>query len=76
LEPWIERAKIVARQAKDAYVVTNNHFLGKAVVNAFELASLLFGRPVEVPEQLMQRYPVLHSVSSQPVRRISDAAAP
>ncbi len=65
LEPWAERAKIVSKRAKDTYVVTNNHFLGKAVVNAFEMVSLLFGRPVESPEQLVQRYPVLEQVSAQ-----------
>lgn len=46
-------------------MVTNNHFLGKAVVNAFEMASLLSDRPVEVTEQLMQRYPVLDQVSAE-----------
>jgi hypothetical protein len=45
LEPWVERTKIIAKHANDTYVVTNDHFLGKAVVNAFELVSLLFGQP-------------------------------
>jgi uncharacterized protein YecE (DUF72 family) len=64
LEPWVERTKIVSRRAKDTYVVTNNHFLGKAVVNAFEFCSLLFERPVEVPDQLRQRYPVLDQIAA------------
>jgi uncharacterized protein YecE (DUF72 family) len=62
LEPWVERAKIVSDRAEDTYVVTNNHFLGKAVVNAFELTSLLFERPVQPPDQLRERYPVLEQV--------------
>jgi hypothetical protein len=45
-------------------VVTNNHFLGKAVVNAFEMVSLLFERPVEVPGQVMQHYPVLEQIAA------------
>jgi uncharacterized protein YecE (DUF72 family) len=65
LEPWVERTKLVAKRAKDTYVVTNNHFLGKAVVNAFEMVSLLFGRPVEAPEQLARKYPVLEHVSAE-----------
>jgi len=65
LEPWVERAKIVAKRAKDTYVVTNNHFLGKAVVNAFEMVSVLFGRSVEAPEQLIQHYTVLEQVSAE-----------
>jgi hypothetical protein len=52
------------RNVPKSYVVTNNHFLGKAVVNAFELASFLSGRPVDVPEQLKQHYPVLNEISS------------
>ena len=64
LEPWVERAKVVAKRTKDTYVVTNNHFLGKAVVNAFEMVSLLFGRPVEVPGQLKQHYPVLEQIAA------------
>ena len=41
------------------------HFLGKAVVNGIEMASLLLGRPVEVPEQLMQHYSVLGQVPAE-----------
>jgi uncharacterized protein YecE (DUF72 family) len=65
LEPWVERARVVAKCAMDTYVVTNNHFLGKAVVNAFEMVSLLFERPVEAPEQLVRKYRVLEQVSAE-----------
>ncbi len=41
LEPWVERAKIVSKRVKDAYLVTNDRLLGKAVVNTFQLTSLL-----------------------------------
>ena len=64
LEPWVERAKVVAKRTKDTYVITNNHFLGKAVVTAFEMVSLLFVRPVEVPGQLKQHYPVLEQIAA------------
>jgi len=65
LEPWVERARIVSKRARDTYVVTNNHFLGKAVVNAFELVSFLSERPVQAPDQLVQHYPVLKQISAQ-----------
>ncbi len=65
LEPWVERAKIVSEQAKDTCVVTNNHFLGKAVVNALELASFLSERPVQMPDQLVQHYPVLKQIAAE-----------
>lgn len=63
--PRVERAKIVSKQAKDTYVVTNNHFLGKAVVNALELASFLSERPVQAPDQLVQHYPVLKQIAAE-----------
>jgi len=59
LEPWVDRVKTVSLHAEDTYVVTNNHNLGKAVVNAFELTAFLSGWPVHAPEHLVSRYPVL-----------------
>jgi len=62
LEPWVDRIKQVAGEAKDTYVVANNHFLGKAVVNALEIGSLLGQSPVEVPTSLVNRYPKLGGI--------------
>src|SRR5262249_14502506 len=31
LEPWAERIELVAEKARDVFVVTNNHYLGKGV---------------------------------------------
>jgi uncharacterized protein YecE (DUF72 family) len=59
LEPWVDRVKAVARKTKDSYVMTNNHYLGKAAVNALEMQSFLLGRPVPAPQQLVQHYPEL-----------------
>ena len=47
LEPWVDRVKTVAAKSKDTYAVTNNHYVGKAAVNALETASLLKGEPVK-----------------------------
>ena len=59
LEPWVDRVKTVAAKSKDTYGVTNNHYVGKAVVNALEMASLLKGEPVKAPPQLVEHYPAL-----------------
>lgn len=59
LEPWIARSKQIAEQAEDTYVITNNHYLGKAVVNAVEIASILRGKPQAAPEELVKHYPEL-----------------
>jgi len=39
------------------YVITNNHFRGKGVVNALMLQSMVTGRAAEAPEALLREYP-------------------
>ena len=63
LDPWITRIKDVARQTKESYVITNNHFLGKAVVNALEIKSILGEKRVEAPAPLFEKYPGLEEVA-------------
>jgi uncharacterized protein YecE (DUF72 family) len=65
LEPWVERIKTVAAKAKDTYAVTNNHNVGKAVVNALEISSILKGKPVNAPESLLERYPELRNFTGE-----------
>jgi uncharacterized protein YecE (DUF72 family) len=64
LDPWLDRIKAVEHATKDTYVVTNNHFLGKAVVNALEISSILRGKPVPVPSSLLAHYPELQDFAA------------
>ena len=57
LKPWAERAREVASQAEETYVVTNNHYRGKAAANALMLKALVSGKKSEAPETLRQTYP-------------------
>lgn len=66
LWPWAERIKHVAARAKSTYVITNNHYLGKGVVNALDLLHLLEGKKVKVPEPLRQHYPHLEKIADEP----------
>jgi uncharacterized protein YecE (DUF72 family) len=66
LAPWIARVRKVAEHARDTFVVTNNHFQGKSVVNALQLISILKGTKVKVPEPLRQHYPQLDSIADTP----------
>ena len=66
LAPWVTRIKKVSGQARDTFVVTNNHFQGKAVVNALQLISILKGSKVKVPEPLRQHYPQLEAIADTP----------
>ncbi len=59
LEPWIARIKEVSAHTKETYVITNNHFRGKAVVNALEIKATLEERRVPAPAALLAEYPHL-----------------
>lgn len=63
LDPWIDRIREVDGAARETYVVTNNHYLGKAVVNGLELTSILEDRRVTPPVSLMERYPELRAIA-------------
>ncbi len=65
LDPWVSRIKTVNQHARNTFVVTNNHYQGKAVVNALQLISILKGEKVKVPEPLRQHYPELERIASQ-----------
>lgn len=65
LSPWAERIRKVERESRDTYVITNNHYLGKAAVNALELLSILKGTKVKVPDDLRRHYPQLEAIASE-----------
>jgi len=66
LDPWAARIQHVAEAGDSTFVITNNHFEGKAIVNALQLVHLLTRAKVKVPEPLRQRYPQLDSIASEP----------
>jgi uncharacterized protein YecE (DUF72 family) len=66
LSPWADRIRTVAEKARDVFVVTNNHYLGKGVVNALQLISLLSRSKVHVPEPLRQQYAELEAIANTP----------
>ncbi len=47
LDPWVSRIRKVQHHARKTFVVTNNHYQGKAVVNALQLISILKGKKVK-----------------------------
>lgn len=66
LEPWAQRIRSVGSRAQTTFVITNNHYQGKGVVNALQLINLLTGARVKVPEPLRRRYPELEKIASDP----------
>jgi len=65
LDPWVVRIKEVAKQTRETYVITNNHFRGKGVVNAIEIKAALDEKRLPAPEPLFEVYP-----------RLSESAVP
>jgi uncharacterized protein YecE (DUF72 family) len=57
LEPWVDKVKRIAIESEETFVVTNNHFRGKGVVNALEMKALLEGEKVPGPASLVEEYP-------------------
>jgi len=68
LRPWAARVEKVAEAARDVYVITNNHYQGKGVVNALQLISMLTKSKVKVPEPLREKYPELEKIASEAAR--------
>jgi uncharacterized protein YecE (DUF72 family) len=64
LESWAERIRHVAEAGEATYVITNNHFRGKAVANALQLVSIIRNKSVPVPPSLISEYPVLESIAT------------
>ncbi|MDA2913587.1 hypothetical protein MYX77_06455 [Acidobacteriia bacterium AH_259_A11_L15] len=60
----MERAKKIPQSARLTFVITNNHFHGKAVTNALQLLHRLTGKPVRVRAPLLHQYPELEPISS------------
>lgn len=66
LEPWAKRVEHVAKHSEKTFVITNNHYEAKGVVNALQLINLLTGEKVKVPELLREHYPELSRIADAP----------
>ena len=60
----LERIKRLREGADAVVVVWNNHFRGKAAVNAFQTLSGILGGKVAVPEPLQAAYPQLMPIAN------------
>ena len=63
LEPWAQRIRKVAEGTGSTFVVTNNHFGGKAVANALQILHLLTRKPVRVPPSMFPHFPELTPIA-------------
>ena len=63
IESLAERARRIARTSDQVFVVTNNHFTGKAVANALDILHALVGAKPLAPLTLVEHFPHLRAVS-------------
>lgn len=66
LKSWKQHIDNIAKKAKVTYVVTNNHFEGKAAVNALQLKHMITDKPVKVPELMIKKYWELEQIAETP----------
>ena len=59
LEPWKQKIERLGARAEKTFAITNNHYKGKAAVNALELKGMLKGKKVKAPGTLVEHYPEL-----------------
>jgi uncharacterized protein YecE (DUF72 family) len=57
LEEITEALVRIAAQARDVYLIANNHFRGQAALNALDVRRRLTRAPVNVPPQMLTAYP-------------------
>ena len=62
LEGWITRIKELGTHSGKIYVITNNHYRGQAMANALQIRNMITGEKVEVPDLLLEKYPVLGEI--------------
>lgn len=59
LEFWVNAIRKMSENASNVFAITNNHFAGKAVVNALQLRAKISGDKVDAPPPLVRAYPEL-----------------
>jgi uncharacterized protein YecE (DUF72 family) len=62
LEDWIQRIKDLGTKSSQVYIITNNHYRGQALANALQIKNMITGEKLDVPELLLQQYPVLDEI--------------
>jgi uncharacterized protein YecE (DUF72 family) len=77
LAPWAERARKIASDpaTREVYVITNNHYKGKAVANALMLKSMVSGQRVPAPSAVYETYRDVLEDFAEPAGRFAESAA-
>jgi uncharacterized protein YecE (DUF72 family) len=60
-----ERIRAIAKEAEEVYVITNNHYRGKAACNALELKAKMGEKNLKMPVMLLEHYPQLKELKEE-----------
>jgi uncharacterized protein YecE (DUF72 family) len=73
LTPWAERAREIASNpgTREAYVITNNHYKGKAVANALMLKSMVSRERSTAPAAVYETYRDILTDFAEPENQFS-----
>ena len=73
LRGWKTRVDAIAEKAQKTFVIANNHFEGKAAVNALQLKNMITEKRVPVPKTLLKHYWELEQIA-EPAPSFDDPA--
>jgi uncharacterized protein YecE (DUF72 family) len=62
LQDWIDRIKKLGERSGKVFVITNNHYRGQAMANALQIKNMITGEKLDIPQLLLDRYPVLQDI--------------
>jgi uncharacterized protein YecE (DUF72 family) len=62
LTDWVDRIKELGAKSGKVYVITNNHYRGQAMANALQIRNMITGQKVDVPELMLEKYPILRDI--------------
>jgi len=62
LGDWVTRIRDLGSKSGKIYVITNNHYRGQAMANALQIRNMITGEKVDVPDLLLEKYPVLREI--------------
>ena len=65
LEPWKQKIERLGEKAEKTFAITNNHYKGKAAVNALELKGMLHRKKIKAPRTLVDHYPELNDFAER-----------
>jgi uncharacterized protein YecE (DUF72 family) len=63
LAPWVERIREILEKKIDTYIITNNHWHGKAAHTALKIKNKVTGEKQKIPETLLKTYPDLEKIN-------------